>query len=1178
MRKRINELLNENFEYEQDRLVFSEERLEYRVRPGKAVRGKVTLRSENGRVFRGFLSADGTRMKLTPAMFTSRQETFAWEFNGAGMAGGDAEEGEITAYTTAGEYKLPFCIRIEQEEKRQEETLPDMQPQKFAELAREDFGKAYMMFASESFALLADKWGGQTRALYEGIRGQSVSYHSLEQFLVGLGLKPPVTFQLNTDHVLLQNPQEDTREEVLLTKEVWGFAPIQITCDGEFLSVERPRVTTEEFVGSTYNIGYMIHKKKLHAGRNFARITVKSECRELACDVEVLVNSASGDTHLALKQHQEILQMANSYISFRCQRTGRQEWASMTERCLDNYRKAGGNHIFYELYRIYVLFLAQEQVKAEMLLQEITARKEELVIPKWKGFYLYLTTMENTDEEYVEYVREEINELFLSNQEEWILQWLMFRVNGHLLRNDSEKLDAVRRQYICGCISPVMYLEAWEILKKEPLMLRTLGAFEIHLLKFMCRENLLEREICGQAAQLAARMQNFQPLLYDVLCCCFEKYPSKNMLTAICALLMKGHKNGPKYAKWFDLGVRQDVRLAGLYEYYALTASDLNVKELPQPVRMYFSYNNTLGYEKKAAIYANIIKNRNQDPETYTAYRPAIELFMEEQLQAGRINGDLALIDEVLLTKDVLNEEMTAGLARALFTYEVTCPLPQIRHVVVAHRALCQEQRVMLSGGKAMVQLYDENYSLLLEDGDGVRYADPSMITLRRLLNRESFADFCREAEKRPWELILHDCSLGEKKGISSENVQQYVSMMHMPQIRRDIRALLQKELLKFYVKHPGGENLEVYLDHADYGELCENAKEEIMELLVSSGRCDKAYEIITQQGSQRVKKQTLVRLCSWKIQEIQKEEEPQLLSMCAECFESGLYDETVLDYLLLFYEGPVETMKRIWLAGRGFLMENFDFEEKLLALVLFLQSGEKDTEKIFEAYRKKQGKTWLCKAYAIWMSYRYFVRKQDVGQQVFDYMEQTLLGEVNMPEICQLALLRRYADAKQLGAGQQKWLIRFMEKYTQKGMRFRFFDKFPAKLLRRFHLHDKYFVEYRTNPKNHITMHYTLNGGKERSVPLDHVYQGIFVKEFTLFYGDKLEWYLTIEDAEGKKETEKDSFVCQRRSARGTTGQYELLNRLTEAAHKQDMKQIQQIREQYIGQQYFVDEFFGIN
>lgn len=1173
MRRRINQLLKEQFTYEVPPLRLSETEICAQVHENETFRGKVRLEGEQGNLIHGFVSGGNIRVKVNPEMFTGRKQTIVFEADTKGLHEGDVLKGTLLIGTTAGEYQVPYQIEIMAAGKPKE-VLPDCTPEAFAVVAREDFAQAYMRFVTPEFREQTKRWGDHAFALYEGILGQTLTYHSLEQFLVGMNLKAPVTLHLSSEHILLQKSEEDVREEVLLMKDTWGFAPVSVSCDADFLTIERPYFTTEEFTGSIFSLGFIVHREKLHAGRNFARITVRAEAREITCTVEVRGRSA---TTAAFYQMQEILKMMNAYIGWRSKRIGLQAWSGITNGCLINYKKAGGNHIFYELYQIYVLQQSDEQMEADLLLQEVQKRKEELTVPQWKGFYLYLTLSGNADKVYVEYIKNEIRDLYLANQENWILQWLMLKVNANLFKNDSERLDCIRRQYICGCKSPVMYLEAWEILKREPLMMRTLGEFEIHLLRFLCREKLVDRELCGQAAQLAGHIQHFHPLLYDVLCRCYALYPSRNLLTAICALLMKGRKNSSRYAKWFELGVHQDIRLAGLYEYYAMTAEDLNVRELPAEVRMYFSYNNTLSYEKKAAIYANIIRNRSKEEEIYDSYRAGIVLFMEEQLMEGRISRDLALIYDALLTRFVLNEQMTRGLAKALFSYEITCDNPHIRHVIVVHRQLGQEQRVMLSGGRACVQIYHKDCAVLLEDKDGVRYGDCSLYRLERLLSRTDFEAYCRELQQIPGGLLLHDCGVNGA-AVDGENVRQFVQLMQLSGIRSSYRRYLQEQLLQYYTQHPHGRYMEEFLRAADRGELCVRHKKELVDLLLLQGLMEQAYVLVEQSGLEHVSANALVRLCSWYIEEHEPNEQAFLVAGCLRCFEKQLYNETVLRYLMHYYEGALGTMKAIWQTGQSFLLEDFVLEERILVLVLFLQNGMQKTEEIFQSYVKKQGKPWLCKAYAVLMCYHYFVKDMPVDQEVFDYIEQYLLGEVGNPQICQLAILRHYAQLTQLTAGQQKWMYYLLDKFTEKGMYFRFYRKFPQKVLQRFHLHDKYILEYRTNPTDHVMLHYRLNGQKEQCVAMQDMYEGIFVKEFTLFYRDRLTWYLTVEKESGMEKTPEQTLTCERRSPRGATGRYELINRLAEAAQKNDRKQLKELREQYIGQQYLVEELFQIN
>ena len=69
--------------------------------------------------------------------------------------------------------------------------------------------------------------------------------------------------------------------------------------------------------------------------------------------------------------------------------------------------------------------------------------------------------------------------------------------------------------------------------------------------------------------------------------------------------------------------------------------------------------------------------------------------------------------------------------------------------------------------------------------------------------------------------------------------------------------------------------------------------------------------------------------------------------------------------------------------------------------------------------------------------------------------------------------------------------------------------------------LEDKTFVEYRANPGALVNIRYQITDGKDKggrviTEPMTMVYEGIFVKEFTLFYGDRLTWFVTEEDEEG--------------------------------------------------------------
>ena len=80
----------------------------------------------------------------------------------------------------------------------------------------------------------------------------------------------------------------------------------------------------------------------------------------------------------------------------------------------------------------------------------------------------------------------------------------------------------------------------------------------------------------------------------------------------------------------------------------------------------------------------------------------------------------------------------------------------------------------------------------------------------------------------------------------------------------------------------------------------------------------EEAFILLEMYGSERVPLKHLVRICSQTVLAREYEENAVLLAYCHQCFEWGKYDDNILTYLLMYYDGPVEDMKRLWNRGTG--------------------------------------------------------------------------------------------------------------------------------------------------------------------------------------------------------------------------------------------------------------------
>ncbi len=1152
MKRKIEQILNGIFEYESPELQVSVDAIEAVVRKGENCRGSFVITHPLQKKVKGFLYAETPRAGFEPAAFSAISEKILYEIDTTGMQEGEVLEGAFTIASSLGEKALPYRVMIRTAKSDADsgtyENLED-----FVKDAQEDFQKAYVYFVSAAFRELLQKKAPEWLLLYEGLMKQSVSYRSMEEFLVAAGLKEPIAIKADRMSVSYGVLTQTIQEKIVLTKNTWGFLKLDVRTDAPFLKVERQLITTDEFLGSTYVLNYLIDRSALHAGRNFGRITISGAQEEFSFEVMVHGGLTRYGNQDLKTQHRLLSELTKRYIDYRLERISASDWVREGLESYDRYINAGGSGAFIEFFRIWLLFEAKKEEEACLLMERAEQNKEWMNHPVSRGIFLYLTTFYNKDKKYQNYVEEKLNELVIRNVENWPLTWLLTNVREGYLRHPAQKLEVLREQFIFGCASRVLYLEAALILKQSPLLLKKLENFELRALKFMVREGLINSELVMQLTELAGRYREYSQELYEILTAVYEQFPSRSMLRAIVVLLLKGRKKGSEYFTWYEKGVEEELRVAGLYEYYIESLEAPLEKPLPQIIRMYFSYNNTLDYQKKAFIYANVIRNKENDPKSYVSYRPAMEKFVVDQLLYGHIDENLAYIYQTFVNRSMLTRRMAEMLSRLIFTCQLTVEDPKVKYAVVFHGQLTEEQRVAITDGKANIQIYTEDFQIFLEDESGNRFAASVPYRVRPFLDEPLFMEYCLELSPDAAGLLLHRVSRERKKaGMTAACIHEAGRLLVIEGVKEAYKHQLRQEMLDYYYRNSKEERLFDFLHEIDLTVFVQVDKYKLVELLVSEGMSREAFSLISVYGPEKVSLRSLVGLCHRMILNHEYEENEMLLALCGYCFTHGKYDELVLNYLLRYYDGPIEQMKMLWRAGKDFQADTFILEEKILLLTMFMHTGLKGTEEIFDSYRRALGRKMFLKAYVMCQAYEYLVKGEDVKAPVFRYIERGYAKRKISEDICLLALLKYYSSLEERTETQNEYVYELLETYTNRGIRMAFFQKFPLEFLRTFQLYDKTFIEYRANKKALVTITWqiTAPGGQEgkiQSEPMVPVYEGIFVKEFTLFYGEKIRYHIQEEWNQAVKEV-PDGLEEYREKDSTKSTQYDLLNQMSEA------------------------------
>ena len=1179
MKKRLEQLLNGKFTYSRPGVVLTPDRIDRAAARGEVLRGTLRAVRADGRRVHGFLYASDPRITFDPPEFNSNNAEIHYQIDTNGLEEGDVCEGTLTVCTDVGEFALPVRAQILEADEDDQGSGEPMTKEAFAQLAQTDFLSAYPLFVSEKFERTAASWGTEAEVLYRALKVNSFSYQSLEEFLIGTHCKDPVALTVPVTVVSFDNLRRSVRESIRIRKSGWGFLRMDIQTDTRFLRPEKKIVTTDEFVGSEFDLDYIIDTNFLHAGKNYGRIFITTCYQKFEIEVLVTQRTAGESAKAARVQTMVRRKCTEVYLDYRLGRIEQQVWIDRTRSLIESYRHAGGRDVIAELFMTGLLFLEDKRTAGRRMLQDIERRPQRIDTPERYGIYLFVSALGQNDPDYVRSVTEKVRQTLAANPDCWVLEWVLLMLDESLERDMVSRIEAVSRQTALGCASPILYLEAFLVFRDAPYLLHRLGSFEQKILIFAARRRLMTPELTEQVCSLALHLRKYNSLVCRLLTLCWNDSPTDSCLTAICTQLIAGDRKDPSCFRWYSLAVNRDLKITGLYEYYMEAMEDCGIERMPQVIRMYFIYNTTLDWRKRARIYRDISDNREYVPQVYRNYRGAIEQFLLEQLELGRIDENLAVLYERFLDRRMLTPALASHLVKILFTFEVTCRNPSIRSIAVVHRMTEGEQVTTLTDGHAQVQIYTEDARILMQDENGNWYASTDLYMAERLLDTPKLLRWCLEIVPEHPGLAVFMCgSLADDAPLTKETLPFFIRACGMDLFTPEYRNDFRRRVLGFYADDPGRDDLFSYLRGIDYPTFVRADKKTLLVLLTQEGMYEEAFGLIETYGSEKVPLMTLVRICSQTVLGMEYEENRVLLSYCAQCYRFGKYDNNILTYLLMYFDGPVEEMKRLWHTARRFELDTMVLEEKILTMMLFTGSGSAGTEQIFLSYREKMGRRKLCRAYLNLKCYEYFVRDMPVSGALFECVESMLEQKKETEDVCRLALLRYYSKQDTLDADQTRRAAMLLSEFAGRGMRFAFFTKFPRELRLPYQLEDKTFLEYAADPAHTMVLHYRFTGvSKEwtQEVMQDR-FEGIFVREFILFEGDELECWAEEKDGERVVQVSDRRRVTYS-AGDGEEGRYALLNRMIRAHDGGDDEETARQIENYRQLDYVTEHLFTL-
>ena len=1148
MRARIGQIAAGRFNGTKPILAFSEETIDLSVIEGRSEAGSFVIESTNQIKICGIVYSTNPRMECLNPHFEGEKVRIRYQFNSKGLTEGDACEGKFVIVCNQIEYSLSFCARITrlyaEASTGAVKSLDD-----FTRLAASNWDEAYHLFYNRNFLNTIPYGNVYERLTYEGFACARPSGQNMEEFLIGVNKKQPVSISVDKSEDIFMASKEPQSGCFTITKDNWGYTEIRLRTDCEFIKLSKPVLTLDDFIGKTYLYEYIIDASAMHAGRNFGRIYIDGVYQSFTIDITAGVRDDDGsisDIAVTKDIKECMVGIMELYTSFRLKRIVTGVWANETISILNHLHALMPDEHMYELMKAQAFIINRQRQEAKWILDDFKHSNPDKKAPIW-GYYLYLMTLLEREPSYVDNMTHEVELIFYENPDSVLLFWVLLFLRDQYFDDSAGKLKDIKYWVLRGCSSPYLYIEAYYLISQDPYLIKELSVFELRILSWAVKKKALTKDLAGAIFEAVDLAGGFDNRVYELLTAAYEICPEAEYVGIICSYLIKGHKNDTCFHKWFELGIENKLRLTGLYESYLITMDDRQISPVPKIIQMYFSFDNKLPYRKLAVLYNNIIAAKETEPEVYHKYRKAMGRFAMDQAQLRHIDDNLAVLYEDMLELGFINEELSAAFSDIIYTHKLIVFDKRIVRAIIYQNEMKEPQIVPVTDQCAYFELFSNDYVILFEDSRGYRYVKSISYRLQRLMDAEKYLDRCISlSPDRPQYIVSHFKHVRDYSDFTKDDLKLFKPVFYSESFSDSYKAVMGYRILKYCQLHDYEDYVRPFLQSINFDTLQKDARKYLIDMLVSNRLYEKAYDMAMEYGIDMLAAASQVVLCENALK-VQHVDDDFMVQLAISAFKTGKYSDLVLKYLCENYTGPTDELINLWHAADKFSISSMKLDERILEQGIYTQIEPEKISDIFLEYYKRAGNDKLILAYISLVAHGYLHSGRCKADFIFDIIEKRYIGNRTLNDACQLALLKHFAEKTDITQAELEIEDTLLKYYIYNNMYFDFFARLDYRLLEKYFLYDKAFLQYESTPGTHVVLHYSRDedGEEFNSEDMVEMYDGIYVKTFVIFFGELIRYYITEEHDNSIEVKESNRLTCSNIPGDNDHSRYNLINEM---------------------------------
>ena len=941
-----------------------------------------------------------------------------------------------------------------------------------------------------------------------------------EEYLVATGEKEPASFSVAPEIVAVSNITENTVVKLDMKMVSEGYFEIEATVPESFITLGKRIITSDDFVGGVYYFPITIVEKRLHAGKNYSQIVLRSSTQEFKIPVVVNIKVKSAlDDYNPRKKTSALM---HYYLDYKRGLMDPYDWMEKSNEIIGDEGGNDRNAMFLMLYQAQMYILLEQYTNAANILEFMAEQIAKLTNTDYElvCYFYYVECLYERDERQIEEAARRVRAAYKLNPS-WKILWVLINLDENYGKQQGLKLDSLLDCFEQGCYSPIMYLEALEVFRRSPQYLCDASDFELQVLHFGAKSNYVNANLCSRFAELIMESEENSlrkinlPVAVKVLKMMYERFKTRNILMAVCRLLVlsdnKEKENHPYYAE----ALREYVdNIPDLFRYYLESIDEENYDLIPTRT-MESVFADPGAYEEYLPyFYANLVSNKDNYPDYYKASLGAMVTFAEKKAVHGAENKHMVIIYRDILANHLLTFPIQRSLFEILATREVVCRSSRMTSVMVIHNELNVYQDVLLSDGKCLVKIYSGSAIILFKDARGNIYSNIPY-EMRELISQKEYIDLCIKG------VPLDDYMLMEDTLPLTRAYKDPVEILHYLANHlkgSDFRISYIQKLLNDTVLYfsRNSREQEVYDELIGFFkfDLAPETRGKLIDIMIERSLYKDAYDEIEKGGFEYVDVNSIAKLSKVLVEVSNYEQDDLLLAMCEQSFVKTTFDKEIFQYLLRYYDDKLEVMLDLYRAGNAYGIEDDTLPERILRRTIETHDYSELIPQLFTKYYERGTDESLKKAYLNDRASRYFYNGEEKNADFFKYVENGLTSGEHFNLITEIAYLRYMSD-KDLSSMKRLNMIEdklktlcsrsiMLEEFKQ----FKRYFKLPANLANSVII---------TAFGHGLNVHYRIDGpfgeSVEKTESMNEIVDGFFAKYITLFYGETVTYAVDGEE-----------------------------------------------------------------